>query len=122
LDIVMPGLDGLQTLERLKADEALRHTPVIMLSALDEIDQVVRCVEVGADDYLSKPFNPVLLRARITACLEKKRLRDQEQAYLEQLQSEREKIRAFVVERPAPVDRGTFEGRGNNHRGPVFPA
>jgi adenylate cyclase len=97
LDIVMPGLDGLQTLERLKADETLRHTPVIMLSALDEIDRVVRCVEVGADDYLSKPFNPVLLRARITACLEKKRLRDQEQAYLEQLQSEREKSERLLL-------------------------
>jgi adenylate cyclase len=97
LDILMPELDGLQTLERLKSDEILRHTPVIMLSALDEIDQVVRCVEVGADDYLPKPFNPVLLRARINACLEKKRLRDQEQAYLEQLQSEREKSERLLL-------------------------
>jgi adenylate cyclase len=97
LDILMPELDGLQTLERLKTDESLRHTPVIMLSALDEIDRVVRCVEVGADDYLPKPFNPVLLRARINACLEKKRLRDQEQAYLEQLQSEREKSEHLLL-------------------------
>jgi adenylate cyclase len=97
LDILMPELDGLQTLERLKADETLRHTPVIMLSALDEIDRVVRCVEVGAEDYLPKPFNPVLLRARINACLEKKRLRDQEQAYLEQLQSEREKSEHLLL-------------------------
>jgi class 3 adenylate cyclase len=97
LDILMPELDGLQTLERLKRDEALRHTPVIMLSALDEIDRVVRCIEVGADDYLPKPFNPVVLRARITACLEKKRLRDQEQAYLAQLQSEREKSERLLL-------------------------
>jgi class 3 adenylate cyclase len=97
LDIVMPELDGLQTLERLKASEIQRHTPVIMLSALDEIDRVVRCIEVGADDYLSKPYNPVLLKARINACLEKKRLRDQEQAYLEQLQSEREKSERLLL-------------------------
>ena len=97
LDILMPELDGLQTLEQLKANETQRHTPVIMLSALDEIDRVVRCIEVGADDYLSKPYNPVLLKARINACLEKKRLRDQEQAYLEQLQSEREKSERLLL-------------------------
>jgi class 3 adenylate cyclase len=97
LDILMPEMDGLQTLERLKANEVQRHTPVIMLSALDEIDRVVRCIEVGADDYLSKPYNPVLLKARINACLEKKRLRDQEQAYLEQLQSEREKSERLLL-------------------------
>lgn len=97
LDILMPELDGLQTLERLKASETEKHTPVIMLSALDEIDRVVRCIEVGADDYLSKPYNPVLLKARINACLEKKRLRDQEQAYLEQLQSEREKSERLLL-------------------------
>ena len=97
LDILMPELDGLQTLELLKVDSALRHTPVIMLSALDEIDSVVRCIEIGADDYLPKPFNPVLLNARISACLEKKRLRDQEQAYLEQLTAEREKSERLLL-------------------------
>jgi adenylate cyclase len=97
LDILMPELDGLQTLAHLKASENQRHTPVIMLSALDEIDRVVRCIEVGADDYLSKPYNPVLLKARINACLEKKRLRDQEQAYLEQLQSERGKSERLLL-------------------------
>jgi len=91
LDILMPELDGVETLRRIKTDETLRHTPVIMLSALDELDGVVRCIEMGADDYLQKPFNPVLLSARINACLEKKRLRDQEQAYLEELRVEREK-------------------------------
>ena len=77
LDIMMPELNGYQVLEQIKADEQLRHIPVIMISAVDEIDSVIRCVELGAEDYLQKPFNPTLLRARIGACLEKKRLRDQ---------------------------------------------
>jgi len=77
LDIMMPELNGYQVLEQLKADDQLRHIPVIMISAVDEIDSVIRCVELGAEDYLQKPFNATLLRARIGACLEKKRLRDQ---------------------------------------------
>jgi adenylate cyclase len=97
LDILMPEMDGVQTLAHLKADERMRHTPVIMLSALDELDSVVRCIEMGAEDYLPKPFNPVLLKARLNACLEKKRLRDKEQAYLEQLQSEREKSERLLL-------------------------
>jgi class 3 adenylate cyclase len=97
LDILMPELDGLQTLELLKANPVHRYTPVIMLSALDELDSVVRCIENGAEDYLPKPFNPVLLNARINACLEKKRLRDQEQAYLEQLRVEREKSERLLL-------------------------
>ncbi len=97
LDLLMPELDGLQTLELLKADPIHRYTPVIMLSALDEVDSVVHCIEVGAEDYLPKPFNPVLLNARINACLEKKRLRDQEQAYLEQLRIEREKSERLLL-------------------------
>ena len=97
LDVLMPVMDGLETLGRLKADEMLKHVPVIMLSALDEIDSAVRCIEVGAEDYLPKPFNPVLLQARITASLEKKRLRDREQAYLEQLEMEREKSERMLL-------------------------
>jgi class 3 adenylate cyclase len=77
LDIMMPELNGYQVLEQLKADDRLRHVPVIMISAVDELESVVRCIELGAEDYLQKPFNPTLLRARIGACLEKKRLRDQ---------------------------------------------
>jgi CheY-like chemotaxis protein len=83
LDVMMPGLNGYEVLERLRADERLRHLPVIMISALDQVESVVRCIELGAEDYLSKPFDPVLLRARIGACLEKKRLRDQELRYLQ---------------------------------------
>ena len=91
LDLVMPEMDGVETLGRIKLDDGMRDTPVIMLSALDELDAVVRCIEMGADDYLQKPFNQVLLSARINACLEKRRLRDQEREYLVQLQVEREK-------------------------------
>jgi adenylate cyclase len=78
LDVMMPEMNGYQVLEQMKADAGLRAIPVIVLSALDEIGSVVRCIELGAEDYLPKPFDPVLLRARIGACLEKKRLRDQE--------------------------------------------
>jgi signal transduction histidine kinase/CheY-like chemotaxis protein len=85
LDIMMPEMDGYQVLEQLKADPVLRHIPVIMISAVDELESVVKCIELGAEDSLSKPFNPVLLQARIGASLEKKRLRDQEQAYVEEL-------------------------------------
>jgi signal transduction histidine kinase/DNA-binding NarL/FixJ family response regulator len=76
LDIVMPEMDGYQALERLKRDSTLRDIPVIVISAIDEMESIVKCVEMGAEDYLSKPFDPVLLRARIGASLGKKRLRD----------------------------------------------
>ena len=79
LDIVMPGLDGMSVLQRLKDTPEGQHVPVIMISAVDETDSVVRCIEIGADDYLPKPFSPVILRARINAGLTKKRLRDVEQ-------------------------------------------
>jgi adenylate cyclase len=78
LDIMMPEIDGYQVLSQMKADAALCDIPVIMISALDQINSVVRCIETGAEDYLNKPFDPVLLRARIGACLEKKRLRDEQ--------------------------------------------
>jgi signal transduction histidine kinase len=84
LDIMMPGLDGYQVLERVKGDPRLRDIPVIVISALDEIDSAVRCIEIGAEDYLPKPFNPVLLKARLSASLQKKKLRDLEKAYLQQ--------------------------------------
>jgi adenylate cyclase len=77
LDVMMPELNGYQVLEALKAEEQLRYVPVIMISAVDELESVIRCIELGAADYLPKPFNPILLRARIGACLEKKRLHDQ---------------------------------------------
>ncbi|UBF25799.1 response regulator [Kovacikia minuta CCNUW1] len=103
-DIMMPEMNGYQVLEHLKADPAQRHIPVIMISALDDIESVVRCIELGAEDYLFKPFNPTLLKARINACLEKKNLRDQEQAYLKQLQAEQEKSERLLLSiLPKPV-------------------
>ena len=86
LDVMMPGMDGYAVLEQLKASPATRDIPVIMISALDDIASVVRCIERGAEDYLPKPFDPVLLKARIGACLEKKRLRDRELAYLREVE------------------------------------
>lgn len=100
LDILMPQMDGYQVLERLKADAALRDIPVIVISALEDMDSVIRCIGMGAEDYLPKPFDPLLLRARIGACLEKKRLRDQEVEYLQQV--------ARVTEAAAAVEAGQF--------------
>jgi serine phosphatase RsbU (regulator of sigma subunit) len=91
LDIIMPEINGYQVLKWIRAS-SWRHIPTIMISALDEIDSVVKCIEMGAADYLAKPFNPTLLRARLGACLEQKRLRDQESSYLEQLGKANEEI------------------------------
>ena len=77
LDIMMPEMNGYEVLEAVRADRALRHLPVIVISAVDQMESVVRCVQLGADDYLTKPFNAVLLRARIAASLERKRLHDE---------------------------------------------
>jgi CheY-like chemotaxis protein len=77
LDLMMPGVDGLETLRRLKKDPILKHVPVLMLSAVDDVDRMAQCVAAGAEDYIGKPFNPVLLRTRIGTVLEKYRLRRQ---------------------------------------------
>jgi CheY-like chemotaxis protein len=100
LDVLMPDLDGLAVLERLKADPATRDIPVIMISALDDVASVVRCIERGAEDHLPKPFDPVLLRARIGACLEKKRLRDIELEYLRAV--------GRVTQAASAVEAGTY--------------
>jgi class 3 adenylate cyclase len=83
LDIEMPEMDGYQTLAALGADPHLREIPVVMMSSVEEVDSVARCIELGAEDYLFKPVNPVLLRARVGASLEKKRLRDQQRALVQ---------------------------------------
>ncbi|HEY9073052.1 MAG TPA: adenylate/guanylate cyclase domain-containing response regulator, partial [Desulfobaccales bacterium] len=88
LDIEMPEMNGYQVLEHLIADVHWRELPVIMISAVEEIDSVVRCIEMGAEDYLTKPFNPVLLKARVDASLEKKRLRDEQRALLRKFASD----------------------------------
>ena len=89
LDVMMPGLDGYGVLGRIKADEAWRHIPVIMISALTEMSSVVRCISNGAEDYLPKPFDPVLLEARIGASLERKRLHDSGVTHLQAIERER---------------------------------
>jgi class 3 adenylate cyclase len=105
LDVLMPGMNGYEVLQRLTADSALRSIPVVMISALDEMDSVVRCIELGAEDYLPKPFDPVLLRARIGACLEKKRLRDREAMHLRELAEWNQKLEQRVQEQVALLDR-----------------
>src|SRR5205823_11639016 len=87
LDMMMPGISGYDVLARLKRDPRFLEIPVIMISALSELDSVVRCIEAGADDYLAKPFNPTLLRARVGASLEKKRLRDEVRSSLLRLEA-----------------------------------
>jgi serine phosphatase RsbU (regulator of sigma subunit) len=90
LDIMMPVLNGIETLRRIAKDGSIRHIPVIVVSAIDDVENVVSCIELGAEDYLFKPVNKVILNARVSACLEKKRLRDQEQAYLTHVRQELE--------------------------------
>jgi len=85
LDVLMPEMDGYQTLACIKADPALAHVPVVVISALDEMDSVIRCIKLGAACYLPKPFNAALLHARISASLAAKRQRDLELEYLEQV-------------------------------------
>ena len=97
LDVMMPDMNGYEVLEHVKANASLRDVPIIMISALDEIDSVIRCIELGAEDYLNKPFNPVLLRARVGALLEKKRLRDEVKRNLERLEEEMDSARALQI-------------------------
>jgi class 3 adenylate cyclase len=96
LDIMMPDVNGYEVLEKIKADPATRDIPVLMISALSEFESVVRCIELGADDYLPKPFNPVLLRARISACLAKKRFHDQELSYVAEIDLQRRRAEALL--------------------------
>lgn len=104
LDVMMPGMDGIDVLTAMKADRSLRHIPVVMISAVNDLERVVRCIELGAEDYLPKPFNKVLLRARVGACLEKKHLRDQEQAHLSELERQRTRLDGLLhAILPAPA-------------------
>jgi CheY-like chemotaxis protein/predicted Ser/Thr protein kinase len=101
LDVMMPEMDGYETLDRLKSSPQSRDIPVIMISALDDIASIVRCIERGAEDYLPKPFDPVLLRARISACLDRKEMRDREKAYLADV--------TRVTAAAASIERGEYK-------------
>lgn len=105
LDIMMPDMSGYEVLERLKADPNLRHIPIIMISAVDEIESVIRCVELGAEDYLSKPFNPTLLRARVGASLERKHLHDQVRAQAADLATWNKTLEKRVADQLAEIER-----------------
>jgi sigma-B regulation protein RsbU (phosphoserine phosphatase) len=103
LDVMMPGMDGYAVLRDMKSNPATRDIPVIMISALDELDSVARCIEAGAEDYLPKPFNPTLLEARIGACLEKKALRDAEQGHLRKIEETQNRLDKELAEAAAYV-------------------
>ena len=97
LDLMMPGISGYDVLTLLKSGPRFREIPVIMISALTELDSIVRCIEAGADDYLAKPFDPTLLRARVGSSLEKKHLRDRERAMVEALRLEKERSEQLLL-------------------------
>jgi class 3 adenylate cyclase/CheY-like chemotaxis protein len=104
LDLLMPGMSGYELLCRLKSHPRHCDLPVIVVSALDDIASVVRCIEAGAEDYIPKPFDPVLLRARINSCLERKHLRDRERMILEELRAEKEKSEILLLNiLPKPI-------------------
>jgi DNA-binding response OmpR family regulator len=100
LDVLMPGMDGYAVLERIRASEWLRHLPVVVISAVDDLSSAVRCIELGADHYLGKPIDATRLRARMRAGLARKRLHDFQQEYLEQV--------GIVAEAAAAVEDDTF--------------
>jgi adenylate cyclase len=105
LDIMMPDMNGYEVLERLKADPQRRHIPVIMISAIDEVESVIRCIELGAEDYLSKPFNPTLLRARVGASLERKKLHDQVRAQAADLAAWNQTLEQRVADQLTEIER-----------------
>lgn len=111
LDIMMPELDGFGVLDRLRADGRINELPVIVVSALNEIEPVVRCIELGADDFIFKPFNPTLLRARVLATLEKKALRDRTRDELKRKQIELTEARTLQLALVPPPFAGTVGGR-----------
>jgi adenylate cyclase len=97
LDVIMPGMDGVEALRRLKSDERTRDVPVIMLSSLDEVESAVRCIEAGAEEFITKPARPVLLEARIAANLEVRRLRERERAYRTRIEADAGTIERLLL-------------------------
>jgi class 3 adenylate cyclase len=105
LDIMMPNMNGYEVLEHMKASAELRHIPVIMISAVDEFDSVIRCIELGAEDYLPKPFNPTLLRARVGASIARKRLNDQVRDQASELAAWNRLLEERVQQQLAEIER-----------------
>ncbi len=112
LDLLMPVMDGFEVLRQIKSDPALHHIPVIVISAMDEMDSVTRCIEMGAADHLPKPFDPLMLRARINASMASKRMHDMEVAYLQQLRAEQQKVETLLLNiLPAPISEKLKQGQ-----------
>jgi adenylate cyclase len=105
LDVLMPELDGYEVLAHMKAEDVLRHIPVLMITALDDVRSAVRCIEMGADDYLLKPFDPVVLQARIRASLTKKRMHDLESEHLAEMARLNRRLEARIEEQMAELVR-----------------
>jgi class 3 adenylate cyclase/CheY-like chemotaxis protein len=113
LDMLMPEMNGDEVLKQMKSHPDYRHIPVIMISALDQVEGIVRCIGLGAEDYLTKPFDPVLLQARLGAALEKKRLRDAEQRYVRQIEMEQKKADQLLLNiLPRPIAERLKSGEG----------
>ncbi|MBI3920673.1 MAG: response regulator [Armatimonadetes bacterium] len=119
LDLEMPGLDGYQVLERIKGDQDLRHIPVIIVSSVEEMASVVRCIEMGATDHLPKPFDPVLLHARINASLATKRLHEQEEISHRQMEDYSRQLESRVLEQTQQL-RESYESLRKVQEGTVF--
>lgn len=105
LDLVMPEMDGYQVLTRIKADDALKHLPVLMITSVDDAASAARCIEMGAEDYLPKPFDAVVLRARITASLSRKRLHDLEEQHLTEMGRLNRRLESRIEEQMAELVR-----------------
>jgi adenylate cyclase len=104
LDILMPGMNGIELLRRIKADARLHDVPVLMISGLKEEAAVLKCIAEGAEDYLPKPVNTVLLRARIHACLERRRWRERERRYVQQIRAEKDRANDLLTAiLPTPI-------------------
>jgi len=118
LDIMMPDLNGYEVLERMRSSPELRNIPVIMISAISELDSVVRCIELGAEDYLQKPFEPTLLRARVRASLERKRLHDQVVAQAADLAAQADELATWnkTLEQRVADQLGEIERMGKLRR------
>lgn len=100
LDVMMPEMNGYEVLEKIKSKSESQNIPVIMISAMDETESVVRCIELGAEDYLTKPFDPMLLKARVGVCLERKRTADQQRTHVESVEANNAQLKSLSRQNP----------------------